>query len=114
MGVALDWLKKEYGATILEVESNPATGAGSVEVLKNDPDAVAVTFINFGAFDIFLSLAQNSPANSGIRIAANGGSTSLSLRDDFTLPSRSWFAVSPGGASSLYILRLRGENKVGE
>lgn len=111
MGAALDWLKKEYGYNILETESTPVTSAVPVEVIQNDPDAVSVTFINFGGQDIFLSLRQNAPASSGIRIVANGGSFSLNLRDDLTLPARSWYATSPGGASSLYILRLRGETR---
>lgn len=114
MGAALNWLRTQYGYNVLEVEATIATGVASVEALQNDPDALALTFVNFGAFDIFLSLRQNAPANAGIRITANGGSASFNLRDDFTLATRSWYAISPGGVSSVYTLRLRGETKVGE
>jgi hypothetical protein len=31
----------------------------------------------------------------------------MNLLDDFTLPTKQWFAASPGGASGLYILRLK-------
>jgi hypothetical protein len=75
-------------------------------VVGNDPNAGALTFINTGANDIFLKLRQDLAATNGIRLAANGGSVSLTMRDDFTLPTREWFAASPAGASSLYILRL--------
>jgi len=113
MGAALDFIKAQLGGFIQEVEATTATAAASALVLKNDPDAVAVTFVNFGAFDIFLALAQNAPANSGIRLTANGGSVSLAVRDDATLPTREWYAASPGGVSSLYSLRLRLDTKIG-
>jgi len=110
MGAALNWLKREYGSTILEIENTSATAAAAAEVLKNDPDALAVVFVNFGAFAVFLTLAQNAPAGSGIPVQP-GGSVSMIVRDDLTLPARAWFASSPGGASSLYTLRLRAEVK---
>jgi hypothetical protein len=113
MGAALDWVSKEYDGLIQETESTAATAAASALMLKNDPDALAVTFVNFGGFDIFLALAQNAPANSGIRLTANGGSASLNVRDDGTLPAREWYAASPGGASSLYALRLRRDVRAG-
>jgi hypothetical protein len=110
MGANLDWLRKEYNAGILlEVENTVATAAAPAPAVNNDADSMALVFVNFGTFDIFLTLAQNAPAGSGIKVVANGGEVSLTVRDDFTLPSRGWFAASPGGASSLYTLRLRVE-----
>jgi len=109
MGQATEILKREYGGLIQEREAEFVTGAGFQQALQNDPDAVAVTFVNFGAFDIFLALRQTAPASSGVRLVPNGGSVSLTLRDDLTLPAHEWFAASPGGASSLYSLRLRVE-----
>lgn len=113
MGAAADFVAQQYGGLVQETEATFATAAASALALKNDPDAVSLTFVNFGGFDIFIALAQNAPANSGIRLTANGGSVSLNARDDGTLPSREWYAASPGGASSLYSLRQRLEVKKG-
>jgi hypothetical protein len=106
-GAAMRWLEKEFGGALQELETFPATAAAVATVVGNNPDAVLLLFINTGAFDIFLKLRQDIPAATGIRLGANGGGTSLSVREDGTLPTREWFASSPGGASSLYILRLQ-------
>lgn len=106
-GAALRWLIKEFGGYVSEKETEVATAAGAAQAVPNDADALALVFVNFGAFDIFLTLKANPTASSGIRLVANGGTATLTVRDDFTLPSREWFATSPGGASSLYSLRLR-------
>lgn len=106
MGATLDLVVKEYGGAVQEQESIVATGAALAEVVKNDANAVALTFVNFGAFAVFLTLRQDLAAGSGIQLTPSGGFLNLILRDDLTLPGRSWFANSPGGASSLYVLRL--------
>lgn len=106
MGAALDLIVKEFGGAVSEQETTQATGAAFAEAVKNDANAVALTFINFGAFTIFLSLRPDQAASTGIILTPNGGTVSLNLRDDFTLAARAWFASSPGGASSLYSLRL--------
>lgn len=110
MGANLDWLKKQYGVLVWnDADSTVATAAAVAPAAANDPDAMTLVFVNFGAFDIFLTLAQNPVASSGIRLIANGGTVSFNVRDDFTLPARQWFASSPGGASSLYVIRGRAE-----
>jgi hypothetical protein len=107
MGMALDWLIKQYGGRLREDESTAVTGAGFASVAPNDPDACSLLFENTGPFAIFLVTQQNAPASSGILLAPNGGIVSMNLLDDFTLPTKQWFAASPGGASGLYILRLK-------
>lgn len=106
-GAAAQWLEKEFGGSFQEAESEVVTAAAAVSAVGNDPDAVALLFVNFGATDIYVTLKGNPAGNAGIKLVANGGSVAFALRDDFTLPSREWFARSPGGAGSLYVLRLR-------
>lgn len=107
MGAALDWLHHEYGEGYLEeVELAPNTAAAPALVVPGDPDSLSLTMVNMGVFDIFLTLIQNATAGTGIRLGANGGSVSITVRDDATLPTRAWYGASPGGASTLYTLRL--------
>lgn len=107
MGAALDWLRKEYGGFLEEVETTVPTTAVPVAATVNDPDCLALVFVNFGAQNISLALAQNAPAGSGVTLTSAGGVVSLDVRDDLTLPSRAWFASSAGGASTLYVLKVR-------
>lgn len=106
VGAARAWLQAQYGGAFQELETFPATGVSNASAIGNDPGAVFLLFTNIGAFDIFLKLRADIPATTGIRLGANGGGTSMTVKDDATLPTREWFAASPGGASQLYILRL--------
>jgi hypothetical protein len=106
-GAALQFLEITYGGPVSEAQSAPVTGAALASVLVNDPDALQLIFINTGAFPVFLHLRQDDPPTQGIQLGANGGGTTMNVREDGTLPCREWFANSPGGASSLYILRIR-------
>jgi hypothetical protein len=106
-GAAIQFLSGLYGGPVIEKESFTATGVLMAEVLGNDPDSLAVNFANTGAFDVFLNIRQDQGATIGFRLGANGGSVGMNVRDDGTLPSRQWFAASPGGASSLMIIRVR-------
>jgi hypothetical protein len=106
-GAALRWLEEEFGGSISEAESTPATGAGSATFTGNDPDAVGLIVINLGANDVFIGLSSKVALNNGIKLTANGGACGFTVRDDGTLPTREWWAISPGGVSTLYALRIR-------
>jgi hypothetical protein len=106
-GAAGQWLARQYGGPVEERETSPATSATAVSVCNNDPEAVQILFVNTGANTVNLGLTVAMAIAGGIILAANGGSVSMSVSEDGTLPSREWFARSAAGASSLYILRIR-------
>jgi hypothetical protein len=111
-GAAKEVLSVDVGGLVTEIDTNPATSAAAASIVGNDPDAIALNIINLGANNVFIALTPDVSSTKGILIGANGGILSLVLRDDFTLPSREWFGVSPGGASTLYVVRLRRFRKV--
>jgi hypothetical protein len=106
-GAALRWLEEEFGGSISESESDPAVTAAAAVITSNDPDAVALIFMNLGVQDVFLGLSKNVSATAGLKLTAGGGSSGVSVRDDGTLPTREWYAVSPGGATQLHVIRIR-------
>jgi hypothetical protein len=106
-GAALRWLEEEFGGTISEAETDPAVTATAATITSNDPDAVAILFINLGTTDIFIGLSKNVSATAGIKLSAGGGSAGFVVREDGTLPTREWYAVSPGGATTLHTIRIR-------
>lgn len=107
VGAIYEFLAKEYGGALDPQLSFPSTGVVFASVVGNDPDAMALLFVNNGAQPIFLTLRQSAAASTGVFLAANGGFLSLTARDDFILPALEWFAASPAGASSLFVLRMR-------
>lgn len=106
-GAAREFIAQDLGGPTSEAESTVATGANAVSICGNDPDAVGLTIVNVGAQNVFIGLTQGVSATNGIFLGANGGLVTMSVKDDYTLPTREWFAVSPAGASTVYVLRQR-------
>ena len=101
MGAALDFTVKQLGGLVLEQESNPSISTSPVVVVPNNPDRVALVMVNLGAGNVFVSLANVPSASAGIFLGASGGSVTLNVRDDMTLPSRQWSAICPAGGPSV-------------
>jgi hypothetical protein len=106
-GAAYEFLAKEYGGSLDFKMTFPATAAAFASIVGTDPDAVGLIIINNGANPVFISLVNATGASTGIFLAANGGSVTMNVRDDFILPALEWFASSPAGASALTVLRIR-------
>ena len=99
-------IESEYGGGFKSIESVVDTSATSIRAAMNDPNAVETVILNTGGEDIYVSPSTPAAAKSGIFLHANGGSVALTVRDDLTLAGHEWYAVSPGGASSLFVLRV--------
>ena len=107
VGAAQSFIEGELGGPTSEEESEVVTAAAFVTLCANDPEAVVLLLINLGSNAVYIGLQDDVSETKGIYLAANGGSVSMAIRDDYTLPTRQWFAVSPSGASTVYVLRLR-------
>ncbi len=106
-GAALRITEEISGGLIEENETLVVTGTVQVEAVPNDPDAVSLLMINTGSNPVMISLGTRPSSVNGISLLPFGGLISLTIKDDFLLPSRAWFCISPAGASYLYVLRLR-------
>ena len=105
-GAALRFVEQQYGGPVQETEGAVTTDTAVVSVCGNDPERVNLTFVNLGAQQIAVGLSPDVSLTKGILLNAGGGLFNANVLDDATLPSREWFAVSPGGASVLYKLLL--------
>ncbi len=99
-------IESEYGGGFESQTLSFSTGTASLEVVPNNPNCVETVIVNTGAYDIFVSPVSPASAASGIFLHANGGSLALTVRDDLTLAGHEWYAVSPDGASSLFVVRV--------
>lgn len=104
---ALLFTQQELGGPIVENESIVAIPAAASEVFLNgNGDRVGLVLINVGSFVIYVGVTPgNLNLGQGIPLPSGGGAMTLTVRDDFTLPSRAWYAYSPNN-SSLYVLEL--------
>ncbi len=106
MGALSELIDSEYGGRFTSTEVKLATNSASYRGVQNDPNCVATTIVNTGANDVYISPLDPASADAGIFLHANGGAVSLTARDDLTLAGREWYVVSPGGDSSLFVIRV--------
>lgn len=104
---ALEYLRATYGGDFEPVGGTFPTGAAAIQVSNNDPEVVSLTFINLGANPVFLAPTNKVSATEGVLLGSNGGLLSLTVRDDALLPTLDWHALSPAGASTVYVIGYR-------
>jgi hypothetical protein len=113
-GAALTWTQEEYGYLIHEVESFPGIpfqSTPATQILSNNGDRLGLVIVNPGTSVVYISLSSSVSSNNGIILTANGGALTTNVRQDLTLPSRAWYAISPAAPGQLYVLEIIGWKK---
>lgn len=111
-GAALEFLEQEFRGPVFDDETDVAVAVTVGEAIRANPDRLMVTFVNLGANVVIISTRSNPSSGRGYYLAANGGTISMSVRDDGTLPTRQFNAIALVGASTLsisWVQRLREE-----
>jgi hypothetical protein len=106
VGAARQYAESIFGGPIHEQESNPTLTTTVGVVIDGDGDRVGLVIVNQGANPLFISLTSAVSATNGILLGANGGSVSIDVLEDYTLPSRRWYGVTTGGSSAVYVLEV--------
>jgi hypothetical protein len=106
IGAARQTTQIDLGGPCTENESNVSVGTSLTTLANNNPDRVGLVFVNNGAADVLIGLTSAITSTIGIRLTANGGSASLTIRDDFTLCARQWSAISSAPGNSVYVLEI--------
>lgn len=106
-GAANAYIAKEFGGSFVESDGDISVGVGATKIVDNDPDAVALVIINLSANTVYVRPANDPSATAGIQLNASGGSMSVNVRDDLTLPTRAWWGLATGAGSDVYFVRVR-------
>lgn len=106
IGAARATAESYLGGPCDELESNPTITTTVGVGIDGNGDRVGLVFVNLGANPVYISLNSGVTSSNGILLGQSGGNISMTVRDDFTLPSRRWYAVSTGGNSAVYVLEL--------
>lgn len=112
LGAALEFTQEELGGPCTENESFPVCQTTSTSLVNGNGDRVGLIIINLGANTVNVSVSSSVTANTGITLPPAGGSISMTVRDDFTLPSRNWWGIATGGTSQVYVLEIARYRKV--
>lgn len=105
-GAARAFTDLALGGPTSDQDSTFTVQTTSGVVLQGNPDRVGLLIINNGANDVFLGLTSGVAVNGGMKLPALGGNFICDVRDDFTLPSRTFYGIANGGTASIYILEI--------
>lgn len=103
---ALQFTEQELGGPCVEYETYPTCQTSPMSLVHGSGDRVGLIIINLGLNPVNIGLFASITATNGILLAPQGGLVSMTVRDDFTLPSREWWGIATGGTSQLYILEV--------
>jgi hypothetical protein len=112
-GAALTWTQDEYGYLIHDVESFPFLPfpGGATQIAPGNGDRLGLIIINPSVSEVFVSISSKVSNLFGILLSANGGSLTMNVRQDMTLPTREWFGIAVGAPVNLYVLEIIGWKK---
>lgn len=103
-GAALEWTERELGGPVNEVEGNTGINTGVSQIVGGNADRVALVFVNTGANDAHVFIGAGLVNSAGILLGAGGGILVMTLRDDYTLPTRAFFVAAVSGTTQIYSL----------
>jgi hypothetical protein len=104
---ALLFTEQELGGPCTEVESDVAVLQSTLtSICLGNGDRVGLVLMNVANNDAYISTNPLTTQPNGILISANGGAITLTVRDDFTLPARQWFAFAPAGLTQVHVLEI--------
>ena len=95
--------------------STVALSTTSLEVLKSNPDRVAVYFANKTTINVLIDETEAPTSTLGFALDAAGGIIGFNIKEDGDLPLKSWHAIAESGTPSIRIKELiRRPKKVNE
>jgi len=104
---ALLFTEQELGGPCLENENFfTVTNLAQQIIVQGNGDRVGLVIMNLSANNVYVGLSGNITSSNGIALLGSGASISMTVRDDFTLPTRQWTATSLGGVSFIYVLEI--------
>ena len=105
-GAAVEYIEKLYGGRYEENDVIVSVGTAATRIVGNSPDRLTLTIINYGANTVYLQPINAPAVKQGIIIDAQGGSVSMNVRDDLTLPSLEWWGIADTAASDIFVLEV--------
>jgi hypothetical protein len=105
-GAALEFTEQDLGGPCTEQETFVATSTVLTIAVEGNGDRVAIVFVNQGTTDLIIGTRPDISASQGIRLTANGGGATFTVREDYTLCSRRWYALAISATPTLYVLEI--------
>lgn len=103
-GAAQDFTNTQLGGLCDSVDYFVQVQVTTSLAVLARPDRVALVIINFGLNIVYVTFSFPQFANEGIILNPNGGSLTMTVRDDFTLTGREFYLTANGGVTPVYVV----------
>jgi hypothetical protein len=103
-GAALEYLQGLYHGPMRDESVSIPVGVAVVTVADRDPERIVLTFVNLGTDVVFIRPSGIPSATAGFRLGASGGTLSVAVFEDGTLPTAEWQAI--GAIAGLTVFRM--------
>ena len=97
-------IRSQLGVNTRPVDSNPDIGTTAQKVLSNNPNRVALTFVNLSANTMYILNDNNVSSKRGIRLSSGGGSVSFTWEYDMHIILWEWHAIATAANSELLVI----------
>ena len=105
-GAAQVFIERLVGGFFVTRESDVTLTTAAAEILRNDPERVGWLVVVTGATEAQLAFNINVTTAASIRIPGSGGSFSVNVREDFTLPTVSLYGNVAAGTTTLHVVEI--------
>ena len=106
-GAAAEYLSAQFGGSFDSPDTYPLIGTTPEKILTFSGDRVGLLVMNLSANEIHLGPTPEVSASQGMLLGPSGGSVSMSIVEDFMLPTLEWWAVAAGANSVLMVLPMK-------
>lgn len=103
-GAAQDFTNTQLGGLCDSVDYFVTAQVTTSLTIAARPDRVALVIINFGLNIVYVTFTFPTASNEGVLLNPNGGSLTMTVRDDYTLTAREFYLTSNGGPSPVYVV----------
>ena len=105
-GAAQLFVERLVGGFFVARETDLTLTTTAAEILRNDPERVGWLLVVTGATQAQLAFNIQITLATAILIPASGGSFSVNVREDFTLPTNALYGNVDVGTTTVHIVEV--------
>jgi hypothetical protein len=108
VGSLSELISREWGVRT-DYRINPLTdevNSTITQILNSNPKRVGFVILNLSDDEVYISPDQRAADNRGIELKANGGSVTMSWKEDFNLVNLPWYGIAANDNDDIFVIEV--------
>lgn len=106
-GVVGEELSRRFGGVVRDEAGTVSIGITVGAIVGRDPERVFLLIVNLSPNDLFIAPLIDPSSTRGIRLDPNGGSMTVNIDQDASLPALEWNGIATVAGSNVFFLTVR-------